>query len=476
MATLYSSRGQVYKTCPFFMKEYLLTCRIRTLMKQLRLLSQWLNQKFGFRIPDLTTVLRLLAAQLAIGLIFVLWQPTMWGQVLAICGLSFGATFVILGCRPMRRVLTVRVDEKSVAPTLQIANETLPFLRRGLNEETARQTAEIIQKISDVAAVAITDRERVLAFLGTGCEHHPVGGSIVTRATREVIATGELKVVQNKSEFNCPVKDCNCPLEAAVIAPLICKGKVVGTVKLYQTHQGHIPGSVIKLAVGVAQLLGVQMELAELDRQAQLATKAELDALQAQINPHFLFNTINTISMFTRTNPETARRLLIRLSSFFRHSLKRHGRFITLEEELEYIHTYLVLEKARFREKLRVLRNIDKSLLQYNIPVLTVQPLVENAVRHGITPKEGQGTVQISAQLHGDEIEIAITDDGVGIPPEIMPKILEPGFGSGSGVGLSNVNERLKILFGEDHGLHIESEPGQGTAVWLRVPLMVDDD
>lgn len=444
-------------------------------MEKLRLLSQYLHKKIGFRVPEMATLLRLVAVQLILSVLFLLWHSELWLEWILFSGLSLLGSFVILGLRPLRRVLTVRVDEKSFAPTLQIANETLPFMRLGLNEETAAKTAEIIQKISDVAAVAITDREKVLAFLGTGCENHPVGGSIVTRATREVLATGELKVVQHKGEFNCPVKDCDCPLESAVIAPLICKGEVAGTVKLYQTHKGKIPGSVVKLAVGVAQLLGVQMELAELNRQAQLATKAELDALQAQINPHFLFNTINTISMFTRTNPETARRLLIRLAAFFRHSLKRHGRFITLQEEMEYINTYLVLEKARFREKIRVVRNIDKSLLNYRIPVLTVQPLVENAIRHGITPKEGQGTVQISAQLRGDEIEIAITDDGVGIPPDIMPKIFQPGFGSGSGVGLSNVHERLKLLFGEDHGINIESEPGFGTTVWLRVPLVIDE-
>ena len=444
-------------------------------MEKLRLLSQWLNKTLGFRVPEQSTLFYLAVVQTFLLMIFVLRYQDMGSAFLFFSVLSFFSTFVILGLRPLKRVLTVKIDEKSFAPTLQIANETLPFLRRGLNEETAQKTAEIIHKIIDVAAVAITDREKVLAFLGTGCENHPVGGSIVTRATLEVIATGELKVVQSKGEFNCPVKDCNCPLESAVIVPLVCEGKIVGTVKLYQTDKGKIPGSVVRLAVGIAQLLGVQMELAELDRQTQLATKAELDALQAQINPHFLFNTINTISMFTRTNPVTARRLLLRLSSFFRHSLKRHGSFITLQEELEYIHTYLILEKARFREKIRVVRNIDKSVLQYYIPVLTVQPLIENAIRHGITPKEGQGTVQISAQLRGDEIEIAITDDGVGIEPDIMPKIFQPGFGSGSGVGLSNVHERLKILFGEDHGINIESEPGYGTTVWLRVPLMQHD-
>ena len=190
--------------------------------------------------------------------------------------------------------------------------------------------------------------ERVLAYIGAGSDHHKPGGLIMTYATREVLATGDLKIVATSYGLNCPEKDC--PLESAVIAPLKCKGEIAGTVKLYQTVEGEIPSQVVNLAVGVAQLLGMQMELAELDHQVQLVTKAELDALQAQINPHFLFNTLNTIIMFSRTNPETARRLLIRLAAFFRHALKRHGHFNTLKEEIEYLNTYVILEKARFRE------------------------------------------------------------------------------------------------------------------------------
>lgn len=380
--------------------------------------------------------------------------------------------YIALDYAAKRRVVTVRLDDQPVDPTLQIAHETLPVLRRGLNEETARKTAEIIQKISDVAAVAITDREKVLAYVGAGCERHQPGRLILTHATKQVIATGELKIVENKENLRCPVKDCDCPLEAAVIAPLKCQGKVVGCVKLYQTKQGKIPPHVIKLAVGIAQLLAVQMELAELDRQAQLVTSAELQALHAQINPHFLFNTLNTIIMFSRTNPETARRLLIRLAAFFRHALKKHQMFNTLEEELEYVNTYLVLEKARFRDKLKILRDIDPELLQYQVPVLTIQPLVENAIKHGITPKMGKGAVQISARRVDGELEIIIRDDGVGIPRDKLPLVLTPGYGSGNGVGLSNVHERLKGMFGEDHGLKIVSEEGKGTTVTVRVPLM----
>ncbi len=211
--------------------------------------------------------------------------------------------------------------------------------------------------------------------------------------------------------------------------------------------------------------------MAELDRQAQLVTKAELDALHAQINPHFLFNTLNTIITYTRTHPEMARKLLIRLASFFRQTLKRHGHFNSLREEIEYVNTYLILEKARFREKLRIQRDIDTSLLGYQVPVLTLQPLVENAIKHGIQPKIGPGTVQISARLVDGEMLFIVRDDGVGIKSDKISDVLLPGFGSGNGVGLSNVNERLRSLFGEEYGLRIESKAGKGTGVYVRVPL-----
>jgi len=417
-----------------------------------KLLLLWLV----FNIPALTLI--------------YFWQPELW----------YGVTLlVVTGLVPLI-IAVVSItgpsgppagfSDEPLDPTLQIANQTLPFLRRGLNEETASNTAEIIRKIADVAAVAITDRARVLAYIGAGSDHHKAGGPIMTIATRDVIKTGEMKVIQDNYGLDCPVADC--PLQSAVVVPLKCKGEVMGTVKLYRTQQGDMSPATVKLAVGVAQLLGMQMELAELDRQAQLVTKAELDALQAQINPHFLFNTLNTIIMFSRTNPETARRLLIRLASFFRHALKRHGHFNTLKEEIEYFNTYLILERARFREKLRVVREIDEELLEYKVPVLTIQPLVENAIKHGILPKPGQGTVQITVRKHDHEMLIVIRDDGVGIDPALQTKVLTPGFGSGNGVGLSNVHERLKGLFGEEYGLRIVSVPGEGTSIYVRIPLV----
>ncbi|HWJ02538.1 MAG TPA: histidine kinase [Verrucomicrobiae bacterium] len=362
--------------------------------------------------------------------------------------------------------------EPRLDATVRIAHEALQYMRRGLNEASATKIAEIIQDTAEVAAVAITDKEKVLAFLGVGCEKHQPGDQILTEVTRGVIATGEYKVVRSQYQLNCARRDnCNCPLSVAVVVPLKCREETVGTVKLYETRDGQMHPSTIRLALGMAQILSMQIELAELDRQAQLVTKAELDALQAQINPHFFFNTLNTIIMYSRTNPNRARRLLIRLSEFFRQALKQRGNFLSLQEELDFVNTYMVLEKARFGPKLRVIQDIQPDLSVEMIPRLTLQPLVENAVKHGITPKLGPGAIKISAQREGTELVIVVKDDGVGISPEKLGMVLQPGFGSGNGVGLSNVHERLKGLFGENYGLKIQSTPNVGTTITMRIPL-----
>jgi len=360
--------------------------------------------------------------------------------------------------------------------TVQVAHETLKYMRRGLNEVTARKTAEIIQKICEIPAVAITDKEKVLAYLGAGCENHKPGDRILTEATKYVIATGEHKVVNSTEELNCPRTDCDCPLSAGVIAPLKLREEVVGTLKLYQTEGGQLAPNIVRLAIGLAQLLSMQVELAELDRQSQLVTEAKLDALHAQINPHFFFNTLNTIIMYSRKDPDKARQLLIHLAEFFRKTLKRPGHFITLKEELDCVRTYFALEKARFGDKIRLIEDIDSDLLEYPIPIFCLQPLVENAVKHGITPKNGNGLITIKAKRKGQELHLSIIDTGVGIPPSKLGKVLQPGYGSGNGVGLSNVHLRLQSLYGEDRGLKIVSSLGKGTAIHMHIPISKDRD
>ncbi|MDN5361905.1 MAG: two-component system, LytTR family, sensor kinase [Moorella sp. (in: firmicutes)] len=365
-------------------------------------------------------------------------------------------------------------NDSIFASTMQIANQTLPVLRGGLNETTAAKTAEIIQDLTQVPAIAITDRERVLTFLGVGCDQHQAGDRILTEATKEVIATGRMKVVNTPQGLCCPRygMGCNCPLKSAVIVPLKCREEIVGALKLYQTKEGLFQPEIVRLAAGLANLLSLQIELSELDRQRQLLTEARLEALNAQINPHFFFNTLNTIISFSRTDPDRARRLLIRLANLFRQTLNRHGSLTTLREELECVRTYLVLEKARFGNKFRYLQDVPPELMDYHIPVLSLQPLVENAVNHGLLPKEGPGTVKVSGRLRDGELHLAVKDDGTGIPTEKVSRVMQPGYGSGNGVGLSNVNLRFQSLYGQDYGLRLTSQAGQGTTVFLRVPVL----
>ncbi len=355
---------------------------------------------------------------------------------------------------------------------LLLTDQTRSSLREGLTEESALFIAQIVKDISEVAAVAITDTEKVLAFIGEGCENHPVGKPIVTSATKTAIKKGESVIVSSKEGFNCLDKNCHCPLESAIIMPIIKRGEVVGSLKLYETIDGRLPDYIIRLASGLAQIISTQLELVDLERQAQLKTEAQLDALQAQVNPHFLFNALNTINMYILKDPEYARFLLVRLSTLLRYLLGNSGRFISLREEINYIDNYVVIEEARFVGKIRVLFDIDPAAKDCNIPVFTIQPLVNNAILHGVLPMEGSGVIKISAQRVGDEVIIAVEDNGVGILEEDMKKVFEPRYGTGCGVGISNVNERLKILYGTDYGLRIESEYLQGTKAWFKVPYM----
>ncbi|UWG99187.1 histidine kinase [Dehalobacter sp. DCM] len=376
--------------------------------------------------------------------------------------------------------------EKKAAPqntmqrealSVKIAHETLPYMRGGLNEQNAAEIARIIQDISQVAAVSITDCEKQLAYLGAGCEMHHPGDKILTEATREVIRTAKYKIVETQAGLNCPMfGSCDCPLAAAIIVPLVCRGNVVGTFKLYETKGGAISPDIARLAIGMGQILSLQVEIAELDHQANLAMEARLDALQAQINPHFFFNVLNTIIATSRTNPNRARRLLIHLAEFFRKALKSRGTQISLLEEMEFVNNYFVLEKARFGKKLKIKHEIPRDLMNAEVPRLSIQPLVENAVKHGITPMltpNGIVTINVTKMEKDDgnsELMVKVIDNGMGIEEERLKDVLLPGVGSGNGVGLANVHARLKGMYGEEYGLTFESKLGEGTTVTMRLP------
>jgi two-component system LytT family sensor kinase len=215
--------------------------------------------------------------------------------------------------------------------------------------------------------------------------------------------------------------------------------------------------------------VATQIELAELDTSRTLLMEAEVRALRAQISPHFIYNALNAIASYILTDPARARDLVIEFADFTRYSFRRHGDFTTLAEELKSIDRYLLLERARFGDRLKVSLQIGPEVLSTVIPFLSLQPLVENAVRHGLEAKEGPGLITITAQDAGAYAEVTIEDDGVGMDPERLRAVLA-GHTEGDHVGLRNVDVRLRQVYGEEHGLVIDTAPGAGTLVTLRVP------
>jgi two-component system sensor histidine kinase LytS len=359
---------------------------------------------------------------------------------------------------------------------LQIANQTLPILREGLNENTALRVAQIIYKQTDMAAVALTDREKILAHVGKASDHHKSDTVIQTRATWLALESGELRLADSPEEIGC--REPNCPLSAALVVPLKVGDRIIGTLKVYREHGQQISPVDWEFGAGLGMLFSTQLEVAELEERAQLVTKAELKALQAQINPHFLFNAINTIVSFCRTDPEKARQLLLRLGDFFRKNLQSGEKFVTLQEECEHVHSYLSIEQARFSDRLQVEEKIEEGALSYRLPGLTLQPLVENALKHGVYPGKGMGIIQILAWLEPENLVIQITDNGAGISPEKLEQIRQGVKVStnGLGIGIQNIAQRLKYVYHNQAQFSIDSELGEGTRVTLTIPRQLSDN
>ncbi|MFZ5943499.1 MAG: LytS/YhcK type 5TM receptor domain-containing protein [Bacillota bacterium] len=352
---------------------------------------------------------------------------------------------------------------------LKIANQTISHLKHGLNQNSAKMAANIILKMSEVDAVAITDKHKILAHVGIASDHHLPHNTLLTELTNQVITTGNLTIAAAPQEIGCKHKDCL--LGSAVVVPLKIKNEVVGTLKFYQAKKKMITPVQVELAKGLGQLLSTQLELGQLEEQAKLKTTAELKALRAQINPHFLFNALNTIIYFSRTNSQISRNLLIHLSDFFKKTLKNDNDFVKLNEELSLIKSYLTIEKARFGNRLEIIYDVPEELQDVKIPAFILQPLVENAVKHGIAPKIEGGQIIIKAFYRDKKIGFCICDTGIGIPKETREKIFLEGFGKGTGIGLSNVNQRLKNIYGSEYGLKI-LDSSSLTNVFFNIPAL----
>ena len=288
-------------------------------------------------------------------------------SIVALTLLALGSAWARMVTRPDH----LRAQQSQTI--LDIANQTIGYLRKGLTSGTAEAVCRLVLSQTDAAAVAITDRDTVLGFAGLGEDHHTVGGPIITRATLHVLESGEHQVLESRDEIGCPLGG-GCPLVAAIVVPLQMRSVPVGTLKFYYTTPRLLTETQVALAEGLAALLSTQLELSELDRQTELATRMELRALQAQINPHFLFNTLNTIAHFIRTDAVEARRLLREFGSFYRTTLEHDQDLITVAQELEFTNTYLDLEHARFGDRLLVHEDVDEEALDVLIPAFVMQP------------------------------------------------------------------------------------------------------
>lgn len=375
--------------------------------------------------------------------------------------LGFGS--VLRGPRARRRRRR-RTPRPAATPTGE------PSSARGdLFSEAATRTVSLLRPMLGDDAVAITDLDQMLAFAGPGEDHHGPGSPLRSPARAQVLATGTTTVVPRRDGLGCP--DPACPLESAIFAPLHVHGELAGTVSVYRTEPG--PPSV-EIAEGLAGILALHLELAELERHSRLNADARLQALRAQINPHFLFNTLNTIASKVRTHPDEGRALLLRLADFFRYAIRQHDQFAEFAQEFYFVRTYVALEQARFGDDLRVVFDVDPQVLAVEVPVLVIQPLVENAIKHGLSRKVGQGTVTLRARvdLMAREVDIQVRDDGVGIEPDELAAVLAGRHRTdGSGVGMSNIAERLSLLFDERAEMDVRSRPGDGTTVRLRLPM-----
>ncbi len=342
--------------------------------------------------------------------------------------------------------------------TLNTASKAAPALRAGLDRETAEASVRYLRSMLGADAVAITDDERTLAWDGIGDD----GAAAAVEHARSARENDRSEVLGAHQ-----LGGAVAVLRHAVAAPLRAENRVVGALVAYERTR---PGAItIRATEEVARFVSGQLDLAELDRSRTRMAQAEVRALRAQISPHFIYNSLTAIASFVRTDPDRARELLLEFADFTRYSFRRHGEFTTLAEELRSIEQYLLLEKARFGDRLDVTIRVAPEVMPVTVPFLCVQPLVENAVRHGLEGRVETGHVSISAEDVGAECVISVEDDGVGIEPEKVRRTLS-GRPGGDHVGLANVDERMRTAFGDRYGVVVETAPGAGTKVVLRVP------
>ncbi|MGW6375631.1 sensor histidine kinase [Rhodococcus sp. NPDC055112] len=382
--------------------------------------------------------------------------------VIVVAALALGAWWL-----RGRRTLTTPA-ERAVHATLHTAALAAKPLRRGLDATSAAEAAPHLQALTGADAVALASADgALLAWHGP---HADLAERFLEAGLRAV--AGERRVLVESAELGKP------EVGALIVQPLLIEDSGVVGVMGVVTAGEPGPGA-IGAITEVARYACSQIELAELDASRARLDRAEVRALRAQISPHFIYNALNTVASFVRTDPDRARELILEFADFTRYSFRSAGEYTLLADELRNIDRYLTLERARFGKALEVRLQVAPEVLGVVLPFLALQPLVENAVRHGISSKPQGGTVSIVAADEGTDCVISVEDDGVGMDPDLLRSgsldAVESGGDRPSAresahVGLANVDDRLRAAFGNDYGLVVETAPGAGTKVSMRVP------
>ncbi len=371
------------------------------------------------------------------------------------------ATVAVVAWKLVRTPRVMRTPEAvGMQTALHAATSTLPHLRRGLSPRSAGQAVPHLRALTGAAAIALADTKAVLAIDGEGREQVRPGDLLSrllarTRDDRLHIVT---KLVSS---------DPTCPLKSAVLAPMVVQGKRAGTLIAFYRATGRPSHAELRVVQEAASLVSAQVELSVLAEHEERLAQAELRALRAQISPHFIYNALAAVAGDIHARPEEARELLIDFAEFTRYLFRDGRSYVTLGEELEHVERYLRLEQARFRGSLHITIDVPIETRTAVVPAMSLQPLAENAVRHGVELRAGTGRLDISARAHDGDVELRVSDDGCGIEPERVPQVLA---GASGGIGLANVDGRLRATFGDRYALQIESRVGEGTTVVMTVP------
>jgi two-component system LytT family sensor kinase len=387
--------------------------------------------------------------------------------LLVLLGALVGAVFAVVRLRARRGIATAA--QRATYDVLHVAALAAEPLRAGLSEAGAAKAVRHLRTLTGAVGFAVAVRDGVLAFDGAG-EHHR--DQVIAAAAR-TLTMGRPAVLGTR-DLRCDLVDC--VVRNAVVVPLQ-PSEGSPSAALVALSDGPVAPGLVQATLETGRWVAAQLALAELDSSRSRLARAEVRALRAQISPHFIYNALTAIASFVRTDPEQARELILEFAEFTRYSFRAHGEFTTLAEELRSIDRYLIIERARFGERLQVRLQIAPEVLPVGLPFLCLQPLVENAVRHGLSRKPGVGTVSIVARDAGAECHITVEDDGVGMDPTVLagPGAVDDPTDAGQHVGLTNVDDRLRAVFGDQFGLVVETAPGAGTKVSMRVPKFHPD-